>query len=171
MGPVEGGRHYLHYLHHSLTSGQTTGREHSPAHQQKIGLMVYWACVSVSHSVMPDSLHPMDCSPPGSSVHEIFQARILEWVAISFSRGSSQPRDQTQVSCTAGRFFTKWATREAPYWAWPCPFEQDAVYPSVSLSHQETSISFLSFSIRGQKGWKTQSQKTNQSDYMDHNLV
>ena len=55
----------------------------------------------------------MDCSPPGSSVHEIFQARILEWVAISFSRGSSQPRDWTQVSCTAGRFFTDRATREA----------------------------------------------------------
>ena len=54
-----------------------------------------------------------DCSPPGSSVHEISQARILEWVAISFSRGSSQPRDQTWVSCIAGRFFTVWATREA----------------------------------------------------------
>ena len=52
----------------------------------------------------------MDCSSPGSSVHEIFQAMILEWVAISFSRGSSQPRDGTQVSCTAGRFFTEWAT-------------------------------------------------------------
>ena len=52
----------------------------------------------------------MDCSPPGSSVHEIFQARILEWVAISFSRGSSQPRDQTLVSCAAGRSFTNWAT-------------------------------------------------------------
>ena len=49
---------------------------------------------------------PMDCSPPGSSVHEIFQARILEWVAISFSRGSSGPRNWTRVSCTAGRFFT-----------------------------------------------------------------
>ena len=61
----------------------------------------------------PTLCDPMDCSPPGSSVHEIFQARILEWVAISFSRGSSQPRDWTQVSCTAGRFFTDWATREA----------------------------------------------------------
>jgi len=48
----------------------------------------------------------MDCSPPGSSIHGTFQARILEWAAISFSRGSSQPRDQTQVSCTAGRNFT-----------------------------------------------------------------
>ena len=52
---------------------------------------------------------PMDCSPPGSSVHEIFLARILEWVAISYFRGSSQPRDQTCVSCDsciAGRFLT-----------------------------------------------------------------
>ena len=54
---------------------------------------------------------PMDCSLPGSSVHGIFQARILEWVAISFSR-SSRPRDQTQVSHIAGRRFTVWATRE-----------------------------------------------------------
>ena len=48
----------------------------------------------------------MDCSPPGSSAHGIVHARILEWVAISFSRGSSWPRDWTQVSSTAGRFFT-----------------------------------------------------------------
>ena len=51
---------------------------------------------------------PMDCSPPGSSVHGILQARILEWIAISFSRGSSQLRDQTQVSCIGSRFFTIW---------------------------------------------------------------
>ena len=49
---------------------------------------------------------PMDCNPPGSSVHGILQARILEWVAISFSRGSSQSRDWVQVSCLVGRFFT-----------------------------------------------------------------
>ena len=48
----------------------------------------------------------IDCSLPGSSVHEIFQARVLEWVAISFSRGSSQPRGRTQVSCIASRRFT-----------------------------------------------------------------
>ena len=48
---------------------------------------------------------PVDCSPPDSSVHGILQARILEWVAISFSRGSSQPRDQTWVSRIAGRRF------------------------------------------------------------------
>ena len=56
---------------------------------------------------------PMDCNPPGSSVHGILQARTLEWVAIPFSGGSSQSRDQTQVSRTAGGFFTSWATREA----------------------------------------------------------
>ena len=55
----------------------------------------------------------MDCSLLGSSAHGILQARILEWVAMPFSRGSSQPRNWTQVSCTAGRFFTNWATREA----------------------------------------------------------
>ena len=54
----------------------------------------------------PTLCDPMDCSLPGSSVHGIFQARILEWVAIPFSRRSSQPRNQTQVSCVAGRFFT-----------------------------------------------------------------
>ena len=128
--------HYLHYLQHSLASGQTTGREHSPTHQEKIGLKIYSACprpteqdpvsptVSLSHQEDSISLlslscrksevlqscltlcDPMDCSLPDSSVHGIFQARILEWVAISFSRGSSQPRDRTQVSCIAGRHFT-----------------------------------------------------------------
>ena len=52
----------------------------------------------LSHSVVSDSLRPVDCSPPSSSVHGILQARILEWVAISFSRGSSRPRDRTRVS-------------------------------------------------------------------------
>ena len=81
------------YLHHSLASGQITGREHSPAHQQKIGLKIYWA--------------------------------------------------------------------------WPHPSEQNPVSPSVSLSHEETSISLLSFSIRGHTEWKPQSQKTNQTDHTD----
>ena len=53
----------------------------------------------------------MDCSPQGSSVHRILQARILEWVVVLVSRGSSQPRDQTWVSCIASRFFTIWATK------------------------------------------------------------
>ena len=55
---------------------------------------------------------PMDCSPPGSAVHGVLEARILEGLAISFSRGSSWPRDWTWVSCITGRFFTLWASRE-----------------------------------------------------------
>ena len=55
----------------------------------------------------------MDCSLSGSSIHGIFQAKVLEWIAISFSRGSSQPRNRTQVSHIAGRRFSIWATREA----------------------------------------------------------
>ena len=66
-----------------------------------------------SHSVVSDSLRPVDCSPPSSSVHGILQARILEWGAISFSRGSSRPRDRTQVSHIAGRHFNLCTTREA----------------------------------------------------------
>ena len=54
----------------------------------------------------------MDYSLPGSSVHGIFQAMVLEWIAISFSRGSSQTRDRTQVSRIVDRRFTVWATRE-----------------------------------------------------------
>ena len=54
----------------------------------------------------------VDCNPPGSSVHGILRAGILEWAAFSFSRGSSQPRDGAQVSRVAGRCFTIWATRE-----------------------------------------------------------
>ena len=64
-------------------------------------------------SVMSDHLWPRDCSLPGSSIHGILQARTLEWEASPFSRGSSQPRDQTWVSCIAGEFFTIWTTRES----------------------------------------------------------
>ena len=63
-------------------------------------------------SLSRDSLWPMDCSLSGSSVHGIFQARVVDWIAISFSRGSSRPRNRTQVSGTEGKRFTVWATRE-----------------------------------------------------------
>ena len=56
----------------------------------------------------------MDCSLPGTCVHGMLQARILEWVAMPSSRGSYQPRDRTQAFCVAGRFFTLWATMEVP---------------------------------------------------------
>ena len=59
---------------------------------------------------------PMDCSLPDSSIHGIFKATVLEWVAISFSRGSSWPRDRTQVSRIVGRCFTIWATSKVRLW-------------------------------------------------------
>ena len=61
----------------------------------------------------PTLCDSVDCSPPGPSVHGILQARILEWAAMPSSRGSSPPREQTQVSSIAGGFFTIWASREA----------------------------------------------------------
>ena len=70
------------------------------------------SAVLVAH-LCPTLYDPMDCSPPGPSVHGISQARILEWVAISSSKGASQPRDRTHISCIAGRFFINWAIREA----------------------------------------------------------
>ena len=83
----------------------------------------------------PTLCDPVDWSLPASSVHGVLQARILEWVAMPSFRGSSQPRDWTQascISCTAGKFFTNWATWEAPYlflvnskqsmkWGYSCP--------------------------------------------------
>ena len=71
-------------------------------------------CVLVAQS-WPTLCNPVDCSPSGSSVHGILQARILEWVAIPFSRQSPWLRAQTLVSCIVVRFFNVWTTREAPY--------------------------------------------------------
>ena len=76
------------------------------------------ACL-LSRSVVSDSCDPTDCSPPGSSVHGILQARILEWAAIPSSRGSSRPGDQTHVSCVSclgRRFLYHRATRERLLW-------------------------------------------------------
>ena len=77
-------------------------------------LLEYWIYFSESEVAQscPILCHPMDCSLPHSSVHGIFQARVLEWVAISFPRGSSWPRDQTWVSHIVGRRFTVWITKE-----------------------------------------------------------
>ena len=83
------------------SSGKNTG----------VGCHFLLQCIEVkSESEVAQSCltlnNPMDCSLPGSSAHEILQARILEFVAISSFRGSSQSRNQTWISCTAGRFFT-----------------------------------------------------------------
>ena len=99
----------------------------------------------------PAFCDPTDCSPPGSSVHGAFQARILEWVAISFSRGSSPPRDQTRVSHTAGRLFTILAITATPKSAdplrkrscwrkltfWSCPRQSPLTAPHSSCSFQQ----------------------------------
>ena len=71
----------------------------------KVKVLVTPLCLTLSNS--------MGCSPPGSSLHMIFQAKILDWVAIPFSREYSQPRNWIWVSCTAGKLFTVWATKEA----------------------------------------------------------
>ena len=95
-----------YFLHASST---ISSRLSTPA-PQDTQVVLKWSEVSQS---CPALCGPMDCSLPGSAIHGIFQARILEWAAISFSRGSSQPRDRTRVFCIADRCFTIWATREA----------------------------------------------------------
>ena len=71
----------------------------------KVEVLVAQLCLTLYNSV--------NCNPPGSSVHGISQAKILEWVAMPSSRGPFRPRDQTQVSCIAGRVFTIWDNKEA----------------------------------------------------------
>ena len=91
---------------------------------QRVFVPLFWSC---SCSIIPlgftykrkkesegvSLCNPVDCSPPGFSVHGIFQARVPVWIAISFSGESSRPGNQTQVSGIAGRHFTLWDTREA----------------------------------------------------------
>ena len=77
----------------------------------------FWTLLESKSEVAQSCLtlcDPMDCSLLGSSIHGIFQARVLEWVAISLCRGSSRPRDRTLVSCIVGRCFTIWTTRKVP---------------------------------------------------------
>ena len=84
-------------------------------HKESI-FIIYW--INKVTQLCPTLCDPMDCSLSGFYVHGILQARILEWVAIFFSRESSQPRYRTQVSCISSRFFTSWATREALHIRW-----------------------------------------------------
>ena len=95
----------LQRVEHNWATEQQQQKENSNYNSE-----VKWSEVAQSCPTLCD---PMDCSLSGSSVHGIFQARVLEWIAISFSRGSSRPRNQTRVSCIARRRFTVWATREA----------------------------------------------------------
>ena len=76
----------------------------------QISVFLSFRCVCVSRSVVFDSLRPHALWPARFSVYGILQAGILEWIAIPFSRGTSQPRDRALVSCIVGKFFTIWAT-------------------------------------------------------------
>ena len=90
----------------SIPEGRTPGASASlKTHGPRALSSVIIRCLLVTQSC-PTLCHTMDCSLPGSSVHGILQARILEWVGIPFSRGSSPPRDGTHISCIADRFFT-----------------------------------------------------------------
>ena len=107
----------------------------------KFIILIIWKCAIQWHwdkslaQSCPTLCDPVDCSPPGSSVHGILQARILEWVAVSFSRGSSRPRDRTRVSCVAGRCFNLWATRCAENVVQPLAL---SISRTFSLSQTET---------------------------------
>ena len=90
----------------------------------------------------------MDCSPPGSSVHGILQARILEWVAIPFSKVTSWPRDQTQVSGITGRFFTVWATREQKH------HFTDRSPSSQSYGFSSSHVQWVSWTIKKAECWR-----------------
>ena len=79
------------------------------SHETTTILLISYVFVLIAQSC-PTLCNPTDCSLPSFSVHGIIQARILEWIAIPFSRGTSQPRDQFLVSCLSGRFFTIRAT-------------------------------------------------------------
>ena len=107
-------RTYTHIHAHTCTYKHT--HMHAYAYTHTHTYTCAHTCESVKVLVAQLCLtlcDPMDCSLPGFSVHEILQARILEWVAIPFPRGSSEPRGWTRVSRIAGRFFTIWAIREA----------------------------------------------------------
>ena len=97
-----------------------------------------WVKVKVKSPNRVRLCNPMDCSLPSSSIHGILQARNLEWVAISFSRRSSQPRDWTQVSCIVGRRFPVWATRGRRR---TCKTEDSAYFTQCSreINHSSNS--------------------------------
>ena len=120
----------LHYVW--LTPGPSTSLQMNQFHSflSKVKVLVVQSCPTICDT--------MDCSRPGSSVRGILQARILEWGAIPFSRGSSRLRNWTWVSCIAGWFFTIWATRGVPFYNWlifHCILVRQLLYPFIFDGH------------------------------------
>ena len=97
---------------------------------------------------------PIDCSPPGSSVHGILQARTLEWGAMPSSRGSSQPRDQTQVTHTAGGFFTDWAMREAQEVDWEILSLLQTIFPTQESNRGLLHYRQILYQLSYQGSWQ-----------------
>ena len=120
LGSVDAG-------HHKTPFSKTEVFKRSPGPAAAVSPENFM-CMLVAQSC-PTLFNPMDCSLLGSSVHGILQARILQWVAILFSRGASQPKDWNCISCIAGGFFTIWATREA----WELPRTVDSRAASQTL--------------------------------------
>ena len=106
---------YPSYMLGKGASGMQFLNSDSATGEEDLGLDHFLACMHAKSFQSCSTLcDPMDCSSPGSCVHGILQARIPEWVVISFSRGSSQPRDRTWVSCVERQVLSHRATRETP---------------------------------------------------------
>ena len=129
MGELNSDDHFIYYR------GQESPRRNDVAHivnkrVQNAVLRYVYMMDHISIGLVIQSCQTLcdckDCSPPGSSTEGILQARILEWVAISFSRRSSKPRDWIQGSCIAGRLFTDWVSKmqylgvisKSTEWSW-----------------------------------------------------
>ena len=111
----------------------------------RVPYAVWWRSEVKWNEVVQSCLtlcNPMDCSLPGSSLHGILQARVLEWVTSSFSRGSSWPRDRTWVSPIPGRHFNLWVTREA--WSLLVTYLYRLLYMCQS---QSSELSFPSYPL------------------------
>ena len=117
---------------------------------------VLCVCVCVCTQLCLTLCDPMDCSLPGSSVHGILLARVLEWVAISSSRASCWPRAWTWDSCIAGKFFTVWAIREAKGWCnLKNNLKKDGGFVSID-SLAEVFHSVIGFYISLVWGWESE---------------
>ena len=119
-------------------------------HQVVISLV---AALCLAHQACLTLCDPVDCSPPGSSVHGILQARILEWVAMPSSGRSSWPSNWTMVSFIAGGFFTSWATREAHFSGYWNKIGMDIVSRRSNLGSLTYSVRTIEWERQVEPPW------------------